>query len=106
MRRFSRRRFVQAAAAAGAAFPLFTIAGTKSSGKVIGANDTIRVGVAGINGRGTAHIDEFAPQDKVDITYLIDPDSNLFESRRKQVQAKGGNDPKCVQDIREALDDK
>ena len=60
MSRLSRRRFVQAAAAASTAFPLFTIAGTKASGKVIGANDTIRVGVAGINGRGGSHIDAFA----------------------------------------------
>lgn len=36
--------------AASTVFPLFTIEGTKASGQVIGANDTIRVGVAGING--------------------------------------------------------
>ena len=49
-------------AAASAAFGLFTIAGTKASGRVLGANDTIRVGVAGIHGRGQSHIDEFAKQ--------------------------------------------
>jgi len=106
MSKLTRRTFIKSAAAAGAALPLFTIAGTKASGRVIGANDTIRVGVAGINGRGTAHIDELAGRDKVQVTYLIDPDSNLFESRSEQVRARGGNKPKCVQDIREALDDK
>jgi predicted dehydrogenase len=106
MSKLSRRTFLKSAAAAGAALPLFTIAGTKSSGRVIGANDTIRVGVAGINGRGSNHIDELAGRDKVQVTYLIDPDSNLFESRSQQVESRGGNKPKCVQDIREALDDK
>jgi len=105
MSQFSRRTLLKSAVAAGTAFPLFTIAGTKASGRVIGANDTIRLGVAGINGRGTSHIDGFASQDKVDVTYLIDPDSSLFESRSKRVKDKGGNTPACVQDIRRALED-
>ncbi|MEO8496627.1 MAG: Gfo/Idh/MocA family oxidoreductase [Planctomycetota bacterium] len=106
MSRITRRTLLKSAAAASAVFPLFTIAGTKASGRVIGANDTIRIGVAGINGRGTSHIDGFASQENVDVTYLIDPDSNLFGSRSGLVKAKGGNDPTCVQDIRKALDDK
>jgi predicted dehydrogenase len=105
MSKLTRRRFVQSAAAASAVFPLFTVAGTKASGKVIGANDTIRLGVAGINGRGQSHIDAFAGADKVQVSYLIDPDSRLFESRGKKVRDKGGNTPTCVQDIRRALDD-
>lgn len=106
MSKVTRRRFIQTTAAASTAFPLFTIAGTKASGKVLGSNDTVRIGVAGINGRGKSHIDAFAPMDDVEVTYLIDPDSRLFESRSSMVRSKGGNDPTCVQDIREALDDK
>lgn len=101
-----RRRFLQTTAAASTAFSLFTIAGTKASGRVIGANDTVRVGVVGINGRGGAHIEELAGRDKVQVTYLIDVDSSRFEGRKKVVQAKGGNEPKTVQDARQALDDK
>jgi len=52
MNTFTRRRFLKSTAAASAAFPLFTIAGTKASGRILGANDTVRIGVAGINGRG------------------------------------------------------
>jgi predicted dehydrogenase len=106
MSRLTRRQFVKSAAAASAVFPLFTIAGTKASGKVLGANDTIRCGVAGINGRGGAHISELAGMQGAQVTYLIDPDSRLFASRSKAVQEKGGNTPQCVQDIRQALDDK
>jgi predicted dehydrogenase len=102
---FSRRTIIKAAAAS-TVFPLFAISGTKASGRVIGANDTIRIGVAGINGRGGSHIDGFASQKNVEVSYLIDPDSSKFESRIKHVNGKGGNTPKCVQDIREALEDK
>jgi predicted dehydrogenase len=101
----NRRTFLKGAAAAGAAFPLFTVAGTKSSGAVLGANEAIRIGVAGINGRGTSHIAGFAGQKGVDVTYLIDPDKSLFESRSQRVNSAGGNTPNCVQDIREALED-
>lgn len=106
MAHLSRRRFLQTTAAASTAFSLFTIAGTKASGKVIGANDTIRVGVAGINGRGGAHISELAGREGVQITYLIDPDTNLHAPRAKTVKDKGGNAPKTVVDIRKALEDK
>ena len=108
MSRISRRRFVQTAVAASTAFPLFTIAGTKASGKVIGANDTIHVGVAGINGRGGSHISAFTSMgDKVQVTCLIDPDSSLFESRARGVADRtNGKRPAVFQDIRQALEDK
>ena len=106
MSRISRRTVLKAAAAS-AVFPLFTISGTKASGRVIGANDTIRVGVAGIHGRGGAHIDELSKVPNVQITHLIDPDSSLFDSRTKVVAGKfGGKEPTCVQDVRKILDDK
>lgn len=105
MTRLNRRSFLKTAAAASTVFPLFTIAGTKASGRVLGANDVIRVGVAGINGRGGSHIGELAGMEGVEVTYLIDPDSSLFESRSANVASAGGNTPRCVQDIRQALDD-
>ncbi len=108
MSKISRRQFVRKSAAASTAFGLFTIAGTKASGRVLGANDTIRVGVAGISGRGRSHIDAFAHKlkdENVQVTYLIDPDSRLYESRKKLVSRGGNSDPKCVPDIRTALDD-
>jgi predicted dehydrogenase len=105
MRPVTRRRFLKHAAAS-TAFPLITIAGTKASGRVLGSNDVIRVGVAGIHGQGNGHIGEYLKLKNVQITYLIDPDRSLFESRGKRIREKGGNGPKCVQDIRKALEDK
>ena len=106
MSKLTRRNFIKTSAAASAVFPLFTISGTKASGNVLGANERIRMAVAGINGRGKSHIDGFASQNNIEVSYLVDPDSRLFSSRSKMVNSKGGNTPKCFQDIREALDDK
>jgi predicted dehydrogenase len=106
MSRQSRRTFLKQAAATAAGFATITIAGTKSSGKVLGANDTVRVGVAGIHGRGGDHISELLQVKGVQITYLIDPDSSLFKLQTNAIKTKGGNVPKCVADIRKALEDK
>ncbi|MBN2295481.1 MAG: Gfo/Idh/MocA family oxidoreductase [Pirellulales bacterium] len=104
MSRQTRRSFLKktAAASLGASF---VIAGTKASGRVIGANDKIRVGVAGIHGRGNSHIADYLRKD-VEIAYLIDPDSRLFAGRTDRIKEKSGNTPKCVADVRKALDDK
>lgn len=102
----TRRTFLKRAAAASAAFSTFTISGTKSSGRVIGANDTLRVAVAGIHGRGQSHMDAYTSLDGVEVVYLVDPDSSLFDSRSKRIESRGGKAPRCVQDIRQALDDR
>jgi len=105
MSRQPRRDFLKTAAVAGLATS-FTIAGTKASGRVLGANEVIRVGVAGIHGRGGAHISSFSGIKGVQVTYLIDPDSSLFAGKSETVKKKSGAAPKCVQDIRKALEDK
>src|SRR4051812_30876377 len=105
MNRISRRHVLQAAAAS-TVFPLFTISGTKASGRVIGANDAVNVGVAGINGRGQSHISELLQVKNVRITNLIDPDQTIWESRATAVEAKSGQKPNTTQDIRKVLEDK
>jgi len=71
-----------------------------------GSNDTIRVGVAGIHGQGKGHIGAYLNMKNVEVAYLIDPDAGLFAERGKQVEDKLGRRPKCVQDVRKALDDR
>jgi predicted dehydrogenase len=105
----TRRTFLQttAAAAATCAFPAVTISGTKSSGRVLGSNDRIRHAVVGIHGQGNHHLRSFAAmKDDVEVVYLVDPDSSLFASRAKAVEERGGKAPRCVQDVRKALEDK
>ncbi len=105
MPRLSRRSFVKQSIAAGLGTSL-AINTSMTFGDVRGANDTINVGVAGIHGRGGAHIDAFAKMDKVRVTQLIDPDTRLFKGRVAFVEEKGGNTPECFQDVRKALEDK
>jgi predicted dehydrogenase len=105
MSRQNRRDFLKCAAAGG--FAAFTISGTKASGRVLGANDRVRIAVAGINGRGHEHINEYlSMKHGVEIAYLVDPDSRLYESRSKIVKRRSGVTPKCVADLRKALEDK
>jgi predicted dehydrogenase len=104
MARRTRRDFLKTVAA-GAAASTFAISGTKSSGMVLGSNERINVAVAGFHGRGQAHIGELAGRKDTRIIYLIDPDTRLWNGAVKNVEKKGGNTPKCVQDVRKALAD-
>ena len=101
----SRRRFLGQSLAASAGIG-FAIGGTKSSGRVIGANDTIRIGIAGLNGRGGSHVGAFSGMKGVEITYLIDPDARTYAKHLKKLGSTGGAAPRTVKDVREALEDK
>ncbi|HQI77813.1 MAG TPA: twin-arginine translocation signal domain-containing protein, partial [Candidatus Latescibacteria bacterium] len=53
----TRRQFLGTSAAA------VLVAGAMSKGTVFGANERVRVGVAGINGRGGSHLEGFGKCD-------------------------------------------
>jgi predicted dehydrogenase len=106
MTRQNRREFLKRTALAGLAVSAFSISGTKSSGKILGANDTIRIALAGIKGRGMAHLGAYTGMKNVEIAYLVDPDSRLFAARAEEVKKRAGNATICVQDLRKALEDK
>lgn len=105
MIRHNRREFLKQTAA-GSALATAVLSGTKASGRVLGANDRVRIAVAGINGRGQTHLSGFGGMKDVEVAYLVDPDSRLFATRSEIVKRFAGNTPVCVQDIRRALDDK
>ncbi|MGB9587422.1 MAG: gfo/Idh/MocA family oxidoreductase, partial [Armatimonadota bacterium] len=88
----SRRKFIQTTAAFASTFAI-----SDTWHRVLGANETIRVGIAGIHGRGESHINALVGMPEVEIAYLIDPDASLFDGRVKQIVDKGGRPPKCVQ---------
>jgi len=102
MARLTRRSFLKTLAAGAT----ITIAGTKSSGRVLGANEAIRVGVAGINGRGSSHIGAYLGMKDVQLTYLIDPDKRTYAKHLKNIKEKNLAEPQTVQDVRKALEDK
>jgi len=105
MARQTRRNFLKKSASAGAAYSLFTISGTKSSGEVVGANDKVRVAVVGIKGRGSSHYSAYAKIEGVEVSHLVDVDTNQFEPAKKRLASAGARAPKCVQDVREVFDD-
>ena len=103
----SRRQFMNRSLAAAGVAGGFAIGGTKSSGRVIGANDTVRIAVAGLNGRGGEHVKQWLKMTPgVEITCLIDPDTGTYQKRLDEIATAGGRPPVTVQDIRRALDDK
>ena len=105
MTQTNRRRFLQASSAAGASLLL---TGTRASGKVLGANDRVRIAVAGLNGRGKSHISGWLGQDNVEIAYVIDPDKTVLARTLKGLEArtKGKFTTKGFTDVRQALEDK
>ena len=104
MPRLNRRQFLRSSAAfAGATF---AIGGTKSSGNILQNSETVRVAVAGINGRGGSHIGSLLDIPNVEIAYIVDPDKRIWPGRIKTIEEKSGKAPKAISDIREALDDK
>jgi predicted dehydrogenase len=98
----TRRAMFKQAAALGATVAIPSI----FPRNVFGANDTIRIAVAGIHGRGNSHIDAFCKLPGCKVVCLVDPDSRLFDSKAKGVEKRSGTKPQCVQDIRRALEDK
>ncbi|MEP0844928.1 MAG: Gfo/Idh/MocA family oxidoreductase [Phycisphaerae bacterium] len=104
MSRLTRREVLKTSlAAAGGAL---AVGRSRSFGQVAGAHERIRIAVAGINGRGVSHIDEYLGMNDVEIAYLVDPDSRLFGGQARRIEKKTGRPPRTVQDIRRVLDDK
>ncbi|MGN6133682.1 MAG: Gfo/Idh/MocA family protein [Aureliella sp.] len=105
MRSSTRRSFLRTTAVAGSSVLLL---GTRASGRVIGANDRLRIAIAGLNGRGQSHMSGWLDQDNVEIAYLIDPESRVLASAMKKLEgrAKGRFTTQGVADVRKALEDK
>jgi len=99
--RSTRRQFVLTTSAAGGALLM-------PGSKVFGANDRLRIAVAGLHGRGNSHIQGWLGQDNVEIAWLIDPDEQVLGNAAEKVRELSGgkSNPKTTADVRTALDDK
>lgn len=103
MSHVSRRRFLQTTLATAATV---TIGGTKSSARVMGANDRIRIAVAGLNGRGDSHTGAYLGMKNVEIAYLVDPDKRTYKKHLAKIADKKLPAPATLTDVRKALEDK
>ncbi|NND99837.1 MAG: Gfo/Idh/MocA family oxidoreductase [Pirellulaceae bacterium] len=101
----TRRDFLRTTTVAGGSL---IIMGTKASGAIKGANERVRMAVAGLNGRGQSHIGGWMKATNTEIVYAIDPDRKVLYDRLKSIEKRteGKYKTQGISDFREALDDK
>src|SRR5262245_60380761 len=104
MTRITRRSFIKKSLAIAGA--TIAIGGTKSTGRDLGANETIRIAVAAPNGRGESHVGAFGKLPNVQIAYLVDPDTRTYAKRLKQMEELKAGKAETATDIRKVLEDK
>ena len=75
-------------------------------GRVLGANDRVRLAICGVRGRGNDHIRGFSRVPSAEIVALCDVDENVLNQRLGTVQSLGLPKPKGYGDIRKLLEDK
>ncbi len=94
----SRRDFVRSAVAAVATGPLILTRGSP--------NEKLVVAVAGMNGRGMVHVQNFGLHMKnAEVAYLCDVDSSAVAKGMKEL-GSAARQPKAIVDFRRALEDK
>jgi predicted dehydrogenase len=100
----TRRSFLKQTSVLGAGLATLNTAGTFRS--IAGANDRLRIGVMGCNGRGMAHIASFLNVPNVEIAYVCDVDSRAIAKGIAAVAKKQTRKPEGVKDVRRMLEAK
>ena len=75
-------------------------------GKVLGANDRVRVAICGVRGRGNDHLHGFAKVPGTEIAAMCDVDESVLNQRLGDAEKLGMAKPKPYGDIRRLLEDK
>src|ERR1700724_2377063 len=73
-------------------------------GKILGANDRVRVAVCGVRGRGNDHIRGFAHVPQTEVAALCEVDENVSNQRLGEIDKMGLPKPKSYVDIRKLLE--
>ncbi len=96
-----RREFLKTTLIAGAA----AHAPLSAWARVAGANDALRVGVAGVNGQGWSLVGNFRSKKDVRVVAICDPDRGLLRRRRAEFENENQNDTlETFTDVRAMLD--
>jgi predicted dehydrogenase len=74
-------------------------------GKILGANDRVRVAICGLRGRGKDHLHGFSRVPNVEIATFCDIDESILSQRLKDVSDTNAKPKTCI-DIRKLLEDK
>ena len=75
-------------------------------GRVLGANDRVRVAICGLRGRGNDHIKGYEHVPGTEIAALCDVDESVLNQRLGDVEKLGLTRPKSYGDVRRLLEDK
>jgi predicted dehydrogenase len=75
-------------------------------GRVLGANDRVRVAICGVRGRGNDHIHGYSRVAGVEIAAICDVDENVLSQRLSEIDKAGAPKPKSYVDVRKLLEDK
>jgi predicted dehydrogenase len=100
----SRREFL-GTVAAGAAFAATSTA--RSYARILGANDRVNFAIAGLHGRGYAHLSSIkAAQSSAGVSYVCDVDSHELDKFAAEAQTELGYLPAKEKDFRKVLESK
>ena len=109
MKKMNRRSFLKRTLAATAGSYAGSSAFDRLLPSVRGANNEIRIAVAGIGGRGAAHISDFMKLPGVKVVALCDTDRQILDRGVEQFKKKHKCDDAAIRghlDVREILDRK
>jgi predicted dehydrogenase len=102
----SRRDFIKSTAMTGISLAeAGWVAGCKSDKRILGANDTVRIGIAGLRIKGAQHIDVFREMKNVRVTAICDVDTEML-ARERDKFTSDGETVDTMADIRYLLDRK
>ena len=104
MNRETRRNFVKKSLIGVAGITVGLSA--KSYGRILGANDRVNFGVAGLNGRGKALVNSILGSSNTSVGFVCDVDSRVVESSRQMVKELSKTSPKGIEDIRQLVEEK
>ena len=106
MTTISRRTFLQSAAAVGAGAALFNLTGPTVQGQVVGANNRVRMALAGCGGRGRGVAnDNFARMEGVQFVAVVDANRNQTTQAANLLYENHNHRPAVFQDYRLMLED-
>lgn len=75
----------------------------KSYRRILGANDTVKVAIVGLNSRGSTLLNTLLALDKVEVVALCDVDEKVLEKRGAEAKEKQGKTPKLIKDFRKLI---
>ena len=103
----NRREFLRTSARTGAGLAaLGGITFLTHPERVFGANDRVRICVAGLHGQGWAHVNEYSKIPGSEVAALCDVDDGVLSGRLGEMEKMGLKKPTTYTDIRKAVEDK